>query len=467
MTQMDLITGFQIRFYLFEDGIFVTAAAAEYKDLIGKQVLRIGNFSAAEAAKMGASVKGADNEFGQKEGIQYLVNAVVIHALGITNDKNYLQISYKNNDGSIKQISLRSVQTEEYTSNNWMNHGEMYAPTGTETITAFKELPAREYRLGRTDLPLHLRERLPYWYVLLEDKKTFYMQFNFVEDYENTTFAGFFQKMFTEMDKIKPEKFILDIRYNSGGDGSLLLPFVHEIIKRDYLDQSGKLFTIIGRKTFSAGVILASLMNEHTKSIFVGEPMGAAFNHYGDAGEIRLPNSKLVLQISRLFHQLSSSDDKSRYVSVDIPAVFDSKTYFAGRDVALDAISSLSKLESIPSLFLANNDSRSAMAEYSRRKNIYKNVPWWRPFSEFEMNKAGYELLAGKRIGDSITAFELNAKYYPQSWNAWDSLAEAYMTAGKYQKAIEFYKKSIDRNPMNSTATEMIAKMSKGKLKGN
>ena len=79
------------------------------------------------------------------------------------------------------------------------------------------------------------------------------------------------------------------------------------------------------------------------------------------------------------------------------------------------------------------------------------------------MNKAGYVLLRDKRIDDSITAFEINTKHYPQSWNAWDSLAEAYMTANKFPQAIEFYQKSLALNPLNGTATEMISKMQKGK----
>ena len=38
----------------------------------------------------------------------------------------------------------------------------------------------------------------------------------------------------------------------------------------------------------------------------------------------------------------------------------------------------------------------------------------------------------------------------------YDSLAEAYMTAGENERAIEFYKKSLALNPANTNATKML-----------
>jgi Tfp pilus assembly protein PilF len=48
---------------------------------------------------------------------------------------------------------------------------------------------------------------------------------------------------------------------------------------------------------------------------------------------------------------------------------------------------------------------------------------------------------------------------YPKSYNAYDSLAEAYMTAGNNKKAIANYRKSLKLNPKNTNATDMIKKM--------
>jgi tetratricopeptide (TPR) repeat protein len=41
----------------------------------------------------------------------------------------------------------------------------------------------------------------------------------------------------------------------------------------------------------------------------------------------------------------------------------------------------------------------------------------------------------------------------------YNSLAEAYMNAGENDKAIQFYKKSLEINPANNNAVEMLKKI--------
>lgn len=48
-------------------------------------------------------------------------------------------------------------------------------------------------------------------------------------------------------------------------------------------------------------------------------------------------------------------------------------------------------------------------------------------FSENELVGLGYRLLAMKKIADAIEMFKLSVEAYPQSYNTYDSLAEAYM----------------------------------------
>jgi len=81
---------------------------------------------------------------------------------------------------------------------------------------------------------------------------------------------------------------------------------------------------------------------------------------------------------------------------------------------------------------------------------------------ETEFNRLGYEFLGRKKIIQAIGVFKLNVEAYPTSANAYDSLAEAYMRNGETQLAIENYQKSVDLNPQNTGAIEMLKKL-KGK----
>jgi hypothetical protein len=63
--------------------------------------------------------------------------------------------------------------------------------------------------------------------------------------------------------------------------------------------------------------------------------------------------------------------------------------------------------------------------------------------TEAELNAYGYQLLLGQQKTDeAIAIFERNVKAHPQSWNVYDSLAEAYGVKGDRKKAIEHYTKA-------------------------
>jgi CubicO group peptidase (beta-lactamase class C family)/predicted negative regulator of RcsB-dependent stress response len=81
---------------------------------------------------------------------------------------------------------------------------------------------------------------------------------------------------------------------------------------------------------------------------------------------------------------------------------------------------------------------------------------------EAVVNAAGYTLLEEERTDAAIGVFELNTRLFPEAFNAWDSLGEAYMTAGKTARAIASYEKSLELNPKNTNATEMITRMREG-----
>lgn len=75
------------------------------------------------------------------------------------------------------------------------------------------------------------------------------------------------------------------------------------------------------------------------------------------------------------------------------------------------------------------------------------------------INYAYFLLQQQKQIDDAIALFEFNVELYPASWNAYDSLAEAYHAKGEKKKALELYKKSIELNPNNDNGKKFIARI--------
>jgi len=80
------------------------------------------------------------------------------------------------------------------------------------------------------------------------------------------------------------------------------------------------------------------------------------------------------------------------------------------------------------------------------------------PLSEDDMNRLGLRLLRTKKLNPAIRTLELNVAAFPKSANAWDSLAEAYMTGGR-ELAIAYYRKSLELNPNNPGAVENLKKL--------
>jgi len=64
--------------------------------------------------------------------------------------------------------------------------------------------------------------------------------------------------------------------------------------------------------------------------------------------------------------------------------------------------------------------------------------------TEAELNAYGYQLIGQQKTDEAIAIFERNVKAHPQSWNVYDSLAEAYGIKGDKKKAIDNYTKALN-----------------------
>jgi Tfp pilus assembly protein PilF len=86
--------------------------------------------------------------------------------------------------------------------------------------------------------------------------------------------------------------------------------------------------------------------------------------------------------------------------------------------------------------------------------------PTYRFFKfENEFNQTGYKLLNRGDHKTAIFVFTMITELFPDSANAWDSLAEGYLKSGDTVKATEYYNKAIKMDPHGPTgdnAREML-----------
>jgi len=307
---------YPLRLYQYSDGLFVQAASAGCADAAGSRVIAIGDIPVEQAYTAVRRLVSRENELRVIHKLpDLLVIPEVLHALNLITDMEHVDWHIEGRDGERRTIRISPVRRGE----------------------ALLWTDASDSTLG----PIPLWRRDPqnkFWFEHLSYAQAIYVQFNSVRDKPDETIATFFKRVFDSVDAHRPERFILDIRLNGGGNGTLNQPIVHGLIKRDWLNQRGKLFTIIGRATFSAAMMLAIDLERHTRTLFVGEPTGTSPNMYGETGTITLPNSRLTIYVSELHWVYSDPRDRRPWIAPNICAELSSKDYSAKRDPAIDAI---------------------------------------------------------------------------------------------------------------------------------
>jgi len=111
----------------------------------------------------------------------------------------------------------------------------------------------------------------------------------------------------------------------------------------------------------------------------------------------------------------------------------------------------------VPFELIQAGKAAEAMDKY---REIKKTQPDNVSVSEDRLNNLGYVLLREKNVTAAIAILKLNVEFYPKAANTYDSLGEAYMTNCDNELAIANYKRSLELNPENSNAREMLKKLS-------
>jgi tetratricopeptide (TPR) repeat protein len=102
-------------------------------------------------------------------------------------------------------------------------------------------------------------------------------------------------------------------------------------------------------------------------------------------------------------------------------------------------------------------NSSGTDAGYDLFKNVRSKEGYF--MSEDEMNNLGYQYMYARKLPEAIAVFKMNVEAFPDSWNPYDSLGEAYAAAGEKELAIENYEKSLKLNPDSPTGKEALKKL--------
>ena len=145
--------------------------------------------------------------------------------------------------------------------------------------------------------------------------------------------------MFKVIDKVQPDKLIIDLRQNRGGNYNKSRPLIESIKKRNFLNQKGKVYVITGRTTFSAAMVTSIFLKKETQAIIVGEPSRGHPNRADNVEHLKLPNSQLWVEYTTKVKKHWLELGTLNHVPVDIEILQNFKgEYNKGKDSVLEYI---------------------------------------------------------------------------------------------------------------------------------
>jgi len=303
---------YPILLYQFSDGVFVAAATEEYKNALGAKLVKIGKTDVERAKEIVRSIITVENESWFKQQFpNYLTDPEVLYLLRILPSAAEGDFTFKDRNGKQFVIRLRPVSAKEE----------------VRLLRPFDSTP------GKTPLYLRNPEQY-YWREYLADSKTLYLHYRRCANMPSLPFNKFAEALLEFMDENPVERMVIDLRLNGGGNSAIFDPFIAALSKRRDVNQTGRLFVLIGRATFSSAYLNALRLKRDTKAILVGEPAGQRPNAYGEVRTMNLPHSKLLVQYSTKY--LKTMDGDPLTLAPDVLVERSSWDYASGRDPVLD-----------------------------------------------------------------------------------------------------------------------------------
>lgn len=304
--------------YMFDDGLWIIKAGDSYSDIAGKQILKINQVSVEKVYSQARPFISADNEMRRLyEFSSYLNYSEFLRQLGVVPEDGILELTVKDLDGNMQNVKIESAELFSRTGLRW---GEKIRQNVDTWCPADPRPRSKNYRFN-----------------YLEDKKAIYFQFNRVQNQEDESIKEFTDRLSDFVQNHPVDRFIVDIRSNGGGNNQLFEPLIELISGNPKINRQGNLYTLIGRRTFSAAGAFATALELRTKTLFVGEKSGFNPDHIGDAVKIALPKSRILVNISSRFWQNGGPYDTRDGIDPDIRVPLSFTDYLNNNDPALQA----------------------------------------------------------------------------------------------------------------------------------
>lgn len=290
-------------FYWFKEGLFIVGGISRYSSLIGCRVTHINDLEITDVIGRLKEVISYENESFLKSQLpKYIRVAEVLYGLEIIDNLKDLSLGVEYGDGIVSKIQIETYTDDEFSA-SYINIDSLL-----------------DYRT-----PLYRRKSGEnYWSQHIADEDILYINYNCCKNMKEIGAIEFFSGVLEDIDRLKIGNVVVDLRNNFGGNSKLLEPFIQGL--KDWIgnDDSHRLFTIIGRDTFSSALLNAYSLKNDASAILLGEASGGKPNCYGEVLYIELLNSRLRIRYSTKYYDIiEDNSQESLFPDIKFDIRFD------------------------------------------------------------------------------------------------------------------------------------------------
>jgi C-terminal processing protease CtpA/Prc len=296
---------FPIDLERFGDEYRVAGTASGNEKALGARVIKIQDMSITRAHELLYALTPADETQALRDlrVLGFLTTGIFLHGVGIIPERN------------VARYTLRDDNGREFT----MDVHAVPASAKLDWTFAFKERPLFRQRPGEN-----------FWYTYLPDSHTVYCSFRGYKGLSQNS-----KGLFELIQQQHPDKLVIDMRLNGGGDYFEGLKYlVHPIRDIADINRKGHLFVLVGPETFSAAMSNAAHFRYQTNAVLVGQQIGEKPNSYQEAREMKLPNSHWTVRYSVKFYKFVETRENLIRPDQEIIPSWDD--YRSGRDPVLE-----------------------------------------------------------------------------------------------------------------------------------
>ena len=308
---------YPVEFVWYSDGAVLTRASKDYEPAIGARIVRIGSMTPEELESYAEPYLSHENVSWLHElSPDFILNREVAEHFGIAGKDGSVEFTFARPGAEQFRLRVTPVSTK--------------SPAHLISATEALHLPTPFYRKHPDAW---------YWYEYLPDMQMVYIQYNRCRNDPKKSFKDFAKGLFRFVDGLRPpqkiERVIVDLRFNSGGDSSVIDPLIEGLQARTQLSAKGRLYVLISRGTFSSGMMAAVRLREDFHAILLGEGSGSPPNEYGEVKSFSLPNSKIDIQYTTKYFRLLENSDPPT-LEPDVAIQRSTIDFLQGRDRVLD-----------------------------------------------------------------------------------------------------------------------------------